>query len=712
MSSCATGGYYDSYGLPPEQSMFTPQLFRNRQDQQMVKAWQTVLGDDDIVVSHDRWCFYRPTRDAETGEPAGAKATRQNLHLDLHPWGYRNGSTGIETLRYDVTGDDGTNPRSIRDFPSEINRARHADGPCLQGVLNLDENLPEDGGTQLVPKFHAAFDAWQESLGDVADWEYKPGSVTNWLIPRLEGGASFKFHDKDPINKLGKRISMRAGSMVVWDQRMVHGSCPNASARPRMAQFIKALRRKPITEERATARALAVLREIHHAGLACEVSQLGERVCGFADLPEALRDGAWKSWHPASLPTPSSSSTATVPQDDAQEELAKVQEVCGLKLHFQEALQHLRVVRGDEVAAYSQASVRAFLRESKASLENATYYETKAMPLPKTQSADGADSDFYFVSYVWEPPSGVDPTRALREDEKPHKPSMADGAEDEKNGDRAKLEEPPPGADPADWEAREWYAKAQAKSVYLEFRSQRGFLPKNEYFWIERASLPQRGSLFDLARQRGFFLLEYVLLARALIAVVSPHYFSRGWCLFEFAVKLALASPDDPGAIGVAWKAFASFGSRSDGFPPAVYAEVVRKISIENAEFALQEDREVLLSLVDKLFLSREAFDRFSRFAALLRLGRSCYEKEDRKPFAAAAEAEGFQELADALAADGKFDPKAPDASSALRAFDAAVAPGFACIRSEAVQVDAVEAMNKLAREALHSDGSRDFSRR
>eukprot|EP00929_Paragymnodinium_shiwhaense_P068203 TRINITY_DN34270_c0_g1_i5.p1 TRINITY_DN34270_c0_g1~~TRINITY_DN34270_c0_g1_i5.p1 ORF type:complete len:309 (-),score=83.33 TRINITY_DN34270_c0_g1_i5:628-1554(-) len=122
MSSCATGGYYDSYGLPPEQSMFTPQLFRNRQDQQMVKAWQTVLGDDDIVVSHDRWCFYRPTRDAETGEPAGAKATRQNLHLDLHPWGYRNGSTGIETLRYDVTGDDGTNPRSIRDFPSEINR--------------------------------------------------------------------------------------------------------------------------------------------------------------------------------------------------------------------------------------------------------------------------------------------------------------------------------------------------------------------------------------------------------------------------------------------------------------------------------------------------------------------------------------------------------------------------------------------------------------
>ena len=38
---------------------------------------KAILGDE-ILVSHDRWCFYRP---------AGCETpTRQNLHLDLHPW--------------------------------------------------------------------------------------------------------------------------------------------------------------------------------------------------------------------------------------------------------------------------------------------------------------------------------------------------------------------------------------------------------------------------------------------------------------------------------------------------------------------------------------------------------------------------------------------------------------------------------------------------
>jgi len=59
-------------------------------------------------------------------------------------------------------------------------------------------------------------------------------------------------------------------------------------------------------------------------------------------------------------------------------------------------------------------------------------------------------------------------------------------------------------------------------------------------------------------------LLEYILLSKAIIAVASPHYFSRGWCLFEFACKLATST--DFSALGVAWKAFVNFGSRKDGF--------------------------------------------------------------------------------------------------------------------------------------------------
>lgn len=47
----------------------------------MVKALKAILGPEEaILVSHDRWCLYRPT------EVGGGKPTRNNLHLDLHPW--------------------------------------------------------------------------------------------------------------------------------------------------------------------------------------------------------------------------------------------------------------------------------------------------------------------------------------------------------------------------------------------------------------------------------------------------------------------------------------------------------------------------------------------------------------------------------------------------------------------------------------------------
>eukprot|EP00434_Breviolum_minutum_P018127 symbB.v1.2.015991.t1/scaffold1193.1/size133507/10 len=195
----------------------------------------------------------------------------------------------------------------------------------------------------------------------------------------------------------------------------------------------------------------------------------------------------------------------------------------------------------------------------------------------------------------------------------------------------------------------EWYAQAQAKSVYLECRGQRGIHPKDAFFWIERACLPQSGQAFEMVKTKAFFLLEYILLSKALIAVASPHYFSRGWCLFEFACKLASTPSTDSAALGVAWKAFVNFGSRKDGFDAKLYVEVIAAISIEKAEFSVNADRNVLLLLVDRLFTSRSAFDRFAKFAALSRLGRSCYTREDRQPFSVLARAEGFKELAELL---------------------------------------------------------------
>lgn len=93
LSETETGRYYDAYGLPPDPVIFTKQLLRNRQNSNVVRALTAILGEG-ILVSHDRWCVYRPTQQ-------GGVPTKNNLHLDLHPWRYLDGNTRIEDLRYE-----------------------------------------------------------------------------------------------------------------------------------------------------------------------------------------------------------------------------------------------------------------------------------------------------------------------------------------------------------------------------------------------------------------------------------------------------------------------------------------------------------------------------------------------------------------------------------------------------------------------------------
>jgi hypothetical protein len=43
------------------------------------------------------------------------------------------------------------------------------------------------------------------------------------LVEMAHERNSMMFPDDDPIQKFGMRITMRAGSMVIWDQRTPHG---------------------------------------------------------------------------------------------------------------------------------------------------------------------------------------------------------------------------------------------------------------------------------------------------------------------------------------------------------------------------------------------------------------------------------------------------------------------------------------------------------
>ena len=330
----------DTYGLAQRPALFSRQLLANRQGEALVSCFALLLGVDarvaapaprrpGLLVSHDRFCFYRP---------AGANpswGTRENLHLDLHPWAFR-GRGAFAEVRAAL---EGLRFEKLRDFARETNWVAASTGPHLQGVLSLSDNRAEDGGTVVVPGFASRFDAWAEALdrcccdgcsrsseerrascsngeamddarGDTRRRVFCCGGVARhsdasaaaarargsprapargWLIPRPHGGGSWKFGAGDAaLSARAVRVPLREGSLLVWDQRGAHGARPNSSHFPRYAQFIKAFTAQHVSDGRARARAACLRREAAAEGIDVDLSPeeggiitpLGRRVFG------------------------------------------------------------------------------------------------------------------------------------------------------------------------------------------------------------------------------------------------------------------------------------------------------------------------------------------------------------------------------------------------------------------------------------------------
>lgn len=241
-----------TYGLPTLQSIYCRALLSNRQNPLLCAAIATLLGTEDFLVSQDRFCTYRPTQ-AGPGFPAHPEwKTRGNLHLDVHPWNYLSGATALEELDYQHPVDFITETNSVvcvggphiqvpRPVLVALRMLRLGDGLGIwfhvlrraparctrrltlqhcrlhrsphQGVLNLIDNLAVDGGTLLIPRFHRAFRGWVAALGSESE-NLRAGANRGWVVPRTQGGGSFKFPADDPIHAKAHRIPLRAGSYV------------------------------------------------------------------------------------------------------------------------------------------------------------------------------------------------------------------------------------------------------------------------------------------------------------------------------------------------------------------------------------------------------------------------------------------------------------------------------------------------------------------
>jgi ectoine hydroxylase-related dioxygenase (phytanoyl-CoA dioxygenase family) len=149
----------------------------------------------------------------------------------------------------------------------------------VQGLVNLADNLEEDGGFWLVPGFHKY----------MAQWAMEQNSL------QKKFGRHYKFllFDKSDVPDMyaaACHISSRAGSAILWDQRTMHGSRANCSLRPRFAQFFKMFPRehRAMTAERAEYRRKGILRKLQKANIdpKTDLTPLGKNLFGFVESVE------------------------------------------------------------------------------------------------------------------------------------------------------------------------------------------------------------------------------------------------------------------------------------------------------------------------------------------------------------------------------------------------------------------------------------------
>jgi len=259
----------EKYAMPTRSPVFEPEFLQNRQNPNVHRAFGILLGRDDLLSNHDRCCLFRPTRrvpfPTSGNRDMPSWRTAHNLHLDMNPWKY------ADTRNRCVEALDALEYRP-RDFIFENNQVTfRPDEVPLQGVINLLDNLDEDGGFIVVPGFRNHFSEWLEATTPV-----QPAAAKAYN----EDENGYRFSERDPMQQLAIRIAMRQGSVVIWDQRTPHGSTFNKSSGFRAAQFIRMFPAE-ISHQRANRRARALRAQFREHGFGDEmISDVGRVVFG------------------------------------------------------------------------------------------------------------------------------------------------------------------------------------------------------------------------------------------------------------------------------------------------------------------------------------------------------------------------------------------------------------------------------------------------
>lgn len=168
------------------------------------QVFATIFGTDKLLTSIDRWGVMRGTVDIPTEFIDGSiikrdyPEWRQNLrlHWDMNPWAYIEEKSGKRQQRY-------------------------------QALIAVLDSPVEVGGFRAVPGSHRYYlEQWADSH------EMPDGySMTSY--------QSVKISNDDPAQSFSQKIPVRAGDMVVFDSRLLHGTFENKSQAMRLVQYVR-----------------------------------------------------------------------------------------------------------------------------------------------------------------------------------------------------------------------------------------------------------------------------------------------------------------------------------------------------------------------------------------------------------------------------------------------------------------------------------------
>jgi len=210
--------HMNRYGVIGDRPLFTKTLLRNRCHKNVRYVFSLLYNSNNIVVQHDRVAWMRPTIDHPEWD---TPFEYPGLHVDVNPQVFTipEGEKLVKKFMSNLTYKDSD------DFIAENNTWHHTMGRHLQGIINLFDNQEEDGGFQCVP------------MEDCVDW------LKNWTInkkwrnpPEVNGRHIFT---ADEMYLPSYRVPCPAGTMVVFDGALPHGTKQNKSHNSRSIQFIR-----------------------------------------------------------------------------------------------------------------------------------------------------------------------------------------------------------------------------------------------------------------------------------------------------------------------------------------------------------------------------------------------------------------------------------------------------------------------------------------